>query len=154
MSLIGVLSEAGAGLEILKTMNAGADVGQFLNQLSRTLERTTRYDFVLKMHSKTDATWRQRSIATLCGSTEQVHSLYAAFEGNPSLGVVAPQGTVFHANTPITGLWDHLRHRYFEGKHTVADAFDVWPLDGRLRCVDVRRELSMYGSIVALTTLT
>ena len=75
-SLADSLSEAhvrgggGVTLKVLLLPNAGGDVGQFLSQLHRSAGRRP-YDLVLKIHSKTEDVWRERSMATLCGSVEQ-----------------------------------------------------------------------------------
>ena len=123
MRLATDLAQKRAAVRILRVANAGADVGQFLKQMRRSSARHDEYDLILKIHSKTSSAWRERSLQALCGTPEQVQALYAAFERDPSLGVVAPQGTVFHKNTPLEGVWVHIRQRYFKNL-PLASAFD------------------------------
>ena len=135
--LEGVVAAARAELRVLRTANAGADVKPFLEQLSHASARNAPDDLVLKVHSKTDCTWRQHTLSALCGSAEHVHSIYAAFEeASDSLGGVAPQGTVFHAGTSPAAIWPHIRTRYFLGKASLASAFDDETVE-RMRHLDI-----------------
>jgi len=67
--------------------NQGADIGQFMQQIQ---EPRGKYDLVLKMHSKTGNMWRKSMLGSLCGSPDQVESIWQQFEGNTNLGIVGP----------------------------------------------------------------
>jgi len=130
-----MLRAGGGTLHILETTNLGADVGLFIKQLGQSSTRGgTRqpaYDLVLKIHSKAEAYWRQRSLSALCGSVEQVQAIYAAFDapGAKSLGAVVPQGLLLRPTTPVGAMADHLVSRYFAGKENASSAFDPATVD-------------------------
>lgn len=122
----GPLKDARAKFHVLHMANAGADVKPFIKQLQDTNALNASFDLILKVHTKSDHVWRQHTLSSLCGSQEHVHAIYTAFEERRgSLGVVAPQGTIFDAATPIATVWSHIRSRYFSGQSNLASAFDA-----------------------------
>lgn len=70
--------------------NSGADIGQFMQQVQHIQELHKEYDIMLKIHSKTNHAWRVSMLGSLCGSEEQVQSIWQQFEGNNNLGIVGP----------------------------------------------------------------
>ena len=115
---------------VLRLPNRGLDVGMFVAQLARAREEgmdrgemTRVYDYILKMHTKSDSVWRERAVEALCGSAEQVRSAWNHFENHPSTALVAPLGTSFG---PRTGknLFPHLRRKYWSSTIKPGAAFD------------------------------
>eukprot|EP00435_Cladocopium_sp_Y103_P018858 s2336_g4.t1 len=68
--------------------NRGADVGQFLHQISAT--DIQGYRAVLKIHTKTRRFWRQYMIQNLCGSPDAARAAVEFFQTNPDVGIIGP----------------------------------------------------------------
>ena len=92
--------------------NVGADVGQFLSQISLTEENNLHYDIILKMHTKSDDIWRERALESLCSSENQVVSIFNEFDRNPHISMVAPLGTTFSSRTNDSDIFPHIVHKY------------------------------------------
>ena len=97
--------------------NIGADVGQFLAQLVETQKE--RYDLLLKVHTKSNLMWRGKVMESLCGSPEQVLSIWNAMpwqraprsveadmmETSGASVMVAAQGTFMDARADQSRSW-------------------------------------------------
>ncbi len=71
----------------------------------------TEYDLFLKIHTKTDAIWRERMLESLCGTPEQVQSIFNSLlnqsrRHSPTL--IAPHGTVFGPSTQVNDIFPHI----------------------------------------------
>jgi hypothetical protein len=94
--------------------NKGADILPFLKQLrfiseqQRSQDQFPTYEIILKQHSKSDPTWRQRPLELLCGTPEQVISILKAFHERKTTDMVVPQGTAFQRNTPSNLIFPHI----------------------------------------------
>jgi hypothetical protein len=76
--------------------NAGFDVAPFMKQLRHTIKIGKKYDFVFKVHSKSNTEWLKYSVDCLCGSQLHVVSILRDFVCNPApTAMIAAQGTVF-----------------------------------------------------------
>jgi hypothetical protein len=93
------------------TENVGMDIKQFIDELEVSTIDT--YDYFLKIHSKTDSAWRQRSYDSLCGSPAQVLTVLGSFEDKTQdIGVVVPQGMVMKKSTALNTLFSPFRDYY------------------------------------------
>jgi len=107
------------------TENKGADVFMFMNQLDRlNKSHASKYDYIVKQHSKSDNMWRLRHIESLCGTPEQVIAIWNQFDTDGTLGFVAPQGTTMQPQTSPDTIFPVISQRYFQGKPDVSGAFD------------------------------
>jgi len=76
--------------------NRGADQGQFLQQLQAIPpEDKPTYDFLLKMHTKSDPLWRYTAMDALCATAGQVDTVMDTFAGNPNFAMLGPWGLTF-----------------------------------------------------------
>ena len=86
------------------------------------------YDIILKMHTKRDPVWRERAIESLCGTQEQVTSIFTHFQKDNELDMIAPDGTVFGPTATFSTLKDVyplLRKKYnWTHQDNVTSAFD------------------------------
>lgn len=104
-------------LHISRFDQKGADVSQFLKQvqsmiISASGRSESDYEVILKQHTKADDVWRQRNVESLCGTPEQVKSIWNQFEADPNLGIVAPLGTAFGPYTPTSHIFPHISQKY------------------------------------------
>jgi lipopolysaccharide biosynthesis protein len=65
--------------------NRGFDIASFFTLCSLLLKK--KYDFVLKLHTKSDPNWRNSLIAPLLGSVSQAKAVLERFK-NPKVGMV------------------------------------------------------------------
>ena len=111
--------------------NKGADILPFLKQLHfiseqrRSQHQLPTYEIILKQHSKSDPTWRQRHLESLCGTPEQVISILKAFHERKSTDMIVPQGTAFQRNTPSNLIFPHIVKKYKDSSPSFPyEAFD------------------------------
>ena len=86
-------------------INAGFDVGPFIKQLKHTIIIGKRYEYIFKIHTKSNREWLQHCVECLCGSKAQVVSILRDFmttsrpiheyEHEHAPNMIAAQGTVF-----------------------------------------------------------
>ncbi|CAK0865583.1 unnamed protein product [Prorocentrum cordatum] len=82
--------------------NKGADIGLFLQQ---GLQVTySRYELLLKLHSKTHKGWRCHMLASLCGSADQVGRIIKLFHERSDLGFLGPWSLTCSWNSNIE-IW-------------------------------------------------
>mmetsp|Transcript_10512 Transcript_10512/g.13327 ORF Transcript_10512/g.13327 Transcript_10512/m.13327 type:complete len:835 (+) Transcript_10512:116-2620(+) len=110
------------------TENKGADIFMFMKQLEHMIDIDASYDMILKQHSKSDPLWRLRHIESLCGTPEQVMSIWNQIETHPELGIVAPQGTTLQKDTKVDSIFPVIARKYYNGESTVKAAFDKFSL--------------------------
>lgn len=114
---------------VTKTYNIGLDIGAFMRMLKDQMKGGTdsqsSYDVILKMHSKRDNDWRERSVESLCGTQEQVLSVFQHFRKDPALDLVAPIGTVFGPKSELSDVYPLIRKKYnWQKQSDLASAFD------------------------------
>lgn len=73
---------------ILEVENRGMDVGGFLY----TIPVVCKYDYVLKLHSKTDEKWRRGLYTPL---VNDVRMVFSAFERDPTVGAIGPRRYIY-----------------------------------------------------------
>ena len=135
------LSQMVQEITVLRLPDRGLDVGMFIAQLARAREEGMErgemarvYDYILKMHTKSDSVWRERAVEALCGNAAQVRSAWHHFESHPSTALVAPLGTSFG---PRTGkkIFPHMRRKYWSSTVKPGAAFDPATLQ-RMHALD------------------
>jgi len=85
-------------LEVQKTQNKGADIGQLLQQMQSASERD--YHAILKIHTKSDNEIREYILNLLCGTVDTAQKIIASFAANPSLGLAGAYGWVAWGHMP------------------------------------------------------
>jgi len=76
---------------------------------------------VLKMHSKSDMEWRRLGLQSLCGTKFHVRAILNNFATRAKLGMIAPVGTVFTAETHTSDIAPVIAEKYFQGSAVVGD---------------------------------
>lgn len=147
---------AEARVEVVK--NVGADIGQFLQQV-QLRKPEANYDLLLKVHSKSDPTWRHAQIDGLCGNSSKVEEIFAQFEDQAELGMIGPPTMTWNIHTNPRDAWGG-KYRYFlypGERHIQKYYHDIYPNDvldkERYRVVAGSAFWSRYGPIVANTEL-
>ena len=67
---------------ITSVKNVGLDVKPFLEQISKAQQSHHNYDYILKLHSKSNKQWLTHSLQCLCGTSMQVLSILNHFSSN------------------------------------------------------------------------
>jgi hypothetical protein len=94
-------------------LNQGMDIKQFLSSLRLAHKKKIKYDYFLKIHSKTDLVWRRHAFDSLCGSPAQVLTVLNSFRDfKKNIGVVVPQGLIIKKSTDVSQLFKPLRTHY------------------------------------------
>ncbi|CAK0840261.1 unnamed protein product [Prorocentrum cordatum] len=97
---------SGAQLHMnLSLANKGADTGIFFQQVL-ALSDPSRYDMLLKLHTKSDARWRCTMLMSLCGSSEQVSKILSRFDSQPDLGIIGPWSLTWTWDTPVEETYE------------------------------------------------
>lgn len=82
----------------------GCDVGGQMLMTHHAIQKNKHYDYVLKMHTKTDPTWRRELMDSICGSKEQIQKVFDMFESKPNIGMIGSNHwrmKVDRLNSPI-----------------------------------------------------
>ncbi|CAE8629002.1 unnamed protein product, partial [Polarella glacialis] len=95
-------------LYTLTVPNLGEDIGQFLAQLEQAEGEGLQYDFILKVHTKTDTNWRSLGLQSMCGTKWQVRSAIQQFHEKPDVDLIGPVGLVYGATTPLSDIYPSL----------------------------------------------
>ncbi|CAE8632524.1 unnamed protein product, partial [Polarella glacialis] len=95
-------------LVTLTVPNLGEDIGQFLAQLEQAEGEGQQYDFILKVHTKTDINWRSLGLQSMCGTKWQVRSAIQQFHEKPDVDLIGPVGLVYGATTPLSDIYPSL----------------------------------------------
>jgi len=67
----------------------GMDVGGQLLMTIRAMELNKNYDYVLKLHTKSNTTWRNELVDPLCRSVDRIKEIYQLFQSMPNIGIMA-----------------------------------------------------------------
>jgi hypothetical protein len=68
--------------------NRGMDIGGFLKLLPLVMAATPAYDYILKLHTKSDLRWRRSLIVPICGSPAQVKLCLGTLQRQPLIGMI------------------------------------------------------------------
>jgi len=83
--------------------NRGFDIASFFSLCQLIMQR--KYDFVLKLHTKSDTTWRKSLIAPLLETPLQAKAALALFK-DPKVGMVGARSWVIQMNNDW-GIYHH-----------------------------------------------
>lgn len=72
---------------ITSVKNTGLDVKPFLEQISKAQQSYHNYDYILKLHSKSNKQWLTHSLQCLCGTSMQVLSILNHFSSNDKVNI-------------------------------------------------------------------
>lgn len=73
---------------ITTVKNTGLDVKPFLEQINKAQQHHRNYDYILKLHSKSNKQWLTHSLQCLCGTSIQVLSILNHFKSNEKVYIV------------------------------------------------------------------
>jgi lipopolysaccharide biosynthesis protein len=130
--------------------NRGFDIASFFTLCTLVLASGKKYDYLLKLHSKSDSKWRRELLEPLLGSSTQAKQALAAFK-DPQVGMVGAKhwcfdmgehwGIYHHHITEICRSWQvPLRACRFVGGTTFWVRWSL--LEGVLRRVDLSRVIA------------
>ena len=74
---------------IVFSENYGFDIGSFFHILEIVKKLGTKYDYILKLHTKTDNIKRDQLLQPILGSIENIHKIIRDFDSNPRIGMIA-----------------------------------------------------------------
>ena len=74
---------------IIYSENYGFDIGSFFHILEIVKKQGTEYNFILKLHTKTDNTKRDHLLQPILGSIENIRKIIRDFDSRPNLGMIA-----------------------------------------------------------------
>ena len=74
---------------IIVSENYGFDIGSFFHTLEHIKQKGYAYDFILKMHTKTNNKKRDELLAPILGSIETIRDVLNKFESNKNIGIIA-----------------------------------------------------------------
>jgi len=110
---------------IIQSENYGFDIGSFFHILDNIKTRGLHYDYVLKLHTKTDRGLRNKLTTSIAGSTNAIQHCLRVFKDKPNIGCIGAKdvscidSTVdFERNVKYLQM---LLERYFPNvKHVVS----------------------------------
>jgi len=106
--------------------NKGADVGQFLQQII-AVRSTSKHEFLLKLHSKSDPEWRCQMLKSLCGSPEQVRQILVQLKEQPNLSLIGPWALTWRWDTPTSQTYRSKGWWGFKEKSEQTKYDEGWP---------------------------
>lgn len=95
----------GVKVQVDVVENKGADIGQFLQQLQKI--PNAPYDFLLKIHTKSDSKLRHWSLNSLCGNPGAVRKVMSRFASDKKLAMAGGKYMVFS--------WPHYNRHWMSG---------------------------------------
>ena len=108
-SATGLIKTAFPGAVIVTSENRGMDIGGFFKVLPLVLSGEQKYDYILKLHTKSAQWWRRKLIMPICGNPYQIRYCLQTLKANPKVGMI---GTSQHLYTEIKGRRPN--HHYLE----------------------------------------
>lgn len=66
----------------------GCDIGGHLLIMDKIMRMKRSYDYVLKLHSKTNPAWRHDLLEPICGSVDSIKTVISIFEGQSHIGMI------------------------------------------------------------------
>jgi len=104
----------------------GVDVGGQLLMIAKAIELGKNYDYVLKLHTKSNVNWRATLVEPLTRNTNRLQQIYTIFEGNPNIGLIGSSRWICPFgpnNTPLMEqicsrlglICDHKTQRFLSG---------------------------------------
>jgi hypothetical protein len=72
---------------VTRHVNRGYDLRPFLLQLNKTIAMNKSYEYVLKLHSKSNREWLKHTTDCMCGSDNHVISIITELSRNTDIGI-------------------------------------------------------------------
>ena len=85
---IALIKEAFPLAIIITSENRGMDIGGFLKMLPLVFSASQKYDYVLKLHTKSASGWRRSLITPICGNSHQVKLCLQIFQTQSQVGMI------------------------------------------------------------------
>lgn len=88
---------------IIVSENYGFDIGSFFHTLEHIKQKGYNYDFILKIHTKTNNKKRDELLAPILGSIQAIRDVLSKFENNKNIGLIASKkGRCIDAHVDFT----------------------------------------------------
>ena len=108
---------------IIVSENYGFDIGSFFHTLQYIKQKQLKYDFILKIHTKTNANYRTNLLEPILGSIQTIRNVLSVFESNKNAGIIAARkGRCIDAHIDFTRNQPYLQELlkyYFNETTTV-----------------------------------
>jgi len=88
---------------ITKFKNKGMDIGGFFKQIEYIINNNLKFDYILKIHTKSNDQWRSHLVDPICSSKNIVDKCINLFQ-DPNVGLICCNRwyrKMDHFNTPI-----------------------------------------------------
>lgn len=79
------------GAELMESLR-GMDIGGQLLMTQKAIDSNKNYDYVLKLHTKSNLNWRYRLIKPLCSSIPDIQKVIKLFEDDETIGMIGAEG--------------------------------------------------------------
>lgn len=90
--------------------NYGFDIGSFFHILEIIKQRKEKYDFVLKIHTKTNNEKREKLLQPILGNVQTIRKIIQDFRDNKNIGVIASRnGRCIDSHTDFTRNQSYLQ---------------------------------------------
>ena len=74
---------------IIESENYGFDIGSFFHILEHIKQRSYSYDYLIKIHTKTNNKSRSELLSPIMGSIQIIREMLLLFEQKPNVGIIA-----------------------------------------------------------------
>ena len=74
---------------IIVSENYGFDIGSFFHTLQYIKQKQLKFDFILKIHTKTNANLRTNLLEPILGSIQNIRNVFSVFDSNKNTGIIA-----------------------------------------------------------------
>ena len=92
--------------------NIGMDIGPFLKQIKLIKESGKSYNYILKLHSKSDNIWRNELMDPLLSNPETIKNYLHSFTNNSDVGMVCSKGWLLNMDNLNNSILSELLKKY------------------------------------------
>lgn len=101
--MINFYKEKNIEIHVTEHMNKGMDICGFFTQIEYIIKNNIKFDYILKLHTKSNNKWRSSLMDPICGSYENILNCLKMFE-DEEVGQISSKKwfkLMDHFNTPI-----------------------------------------------------
>jgi lipopolysaccharide biosynthesis protein len=88
------------------------DIGPFLKQIKLIKESGKSYNYILKLHSKSDNIWRNELMDPLLSNPETIKNYLHSFTNNSDVGMVCSKGWLLNMDNLNNSILSELLKKY------------------------------------------
>ena len=100
-------------VHLLEVEGTASQSAPFLKQL-QTAKYLHKHKYLLIMRSELDATLLERTVECLCGTTQQIRSVFHAFRSDDQIEIIAPMGLTSSPSVSRESMFPHLLRQQHE----------------------------------------